>query len=206
MVLRPFGTKTRERRTCPRLSDTRNLSGGHSSIRYEVAQKLCLSLSIWYEDSSKQDFVRLIRSRVKRKLVLVRLVQGFKWERLRPFGTMKREKRACPRPSSTRIQASGTSSIRYKVTRMEGLSLFIQYEGIKHTGLHLSSMKSRKRSAYPRPSSTRNQVGGTSSVRYEDVRKENLSSSVRYEETSRRDFICLAPSRLKGEIVLVHLV
>ena len=206
MVLRPSGTKTREWRTCPRPSDTSNLSGGNSSVRYEVARKLSLSSSIRYEDSSRQDFVRLVRSHVERKLVLVRPVQGFKWERLRLFGTKKRKKRACPRPFGTRNQSSGTSSIWYEVAQMEGLPLFVLYEGIKHAGLRLSRMKSRERSAYPRPSGTRNQVGRTSSIRYKDVRKENLSSSVRYEETSRRDFVSPVPSHVEGEIVLVRLV
>ena len=84
--------------------------------------------------------------------------------------------------------------------------MFVQYNGIKHTGLHLSSIKSRERSASPRPLGTRNQAGGTSSVQYESVQMESTSSFVRYKESSRWDFVCLLRSRTIGWQVLVRLV
>ena len=50
-------------------------------------------------------------------------------------------------------------------------------------------MKSREMRACPRPFGTRNQVGGTSSVLYEVVRKESLSSSIWYKESSTQDIV-----------------
>ena len=73
-------------------------------------------------------------------------------------------------------------------------------------GLRLASMKSRERSTCPRPSGTRNQVGGTSSICYEDTRKENLSSSVWNEESNTRDFVRQVRSRTNSELVLVRPV
>ena len=65
---------------------------------------------------------------------------------------------------------------------------------------------SRERGACPRPFGTWNVVGGTSSVRYEDTRKDNLCSSVWYEESSRLDYVRQVQSRAKGELVIVHPV
>ena len=56
------GTKSHERRACPHPSGTRNQAGWTSSIRFE--------------ESSMQDFVHQVRSRMKGGLVLIRLVRG----------------------------------------------------------------------------------------------------------------------------------
>ena len=69
------------------------------------------------------DFVHLVRSRTKRKLVLVLPVSGIKRGGLRLSGTKSREMRDCPRPSDTWNQVSGTSSFRYVVMRKESMSL-----------------------------------------------------------------------------------
>ena len=182
----------RDRRTCPRPSDTWNQSGGNSSVRYEVERNVSLPSSVWYEESSWLDFVRLVRSRAKGEHVLVRLVRGIKHVGHRPSSTKSHERRACPHLSGTRNQASGTTSIRYKVARKEGLYSSVQYEdsskqdyvlpvrsrakaqhvlihlvrAIKQAGLRPSGTKSRERRACPRPSGTRNQARGTSSIRY----------------------------------------
>ena len=79
-------------------------------------------------------------------------------------------------------------------------------QGIKHAGLRSSQTKSCERRACTRPSDTRNQVGRTSSIQYEDARKENLSSSVQYEESIWREFVCPVRSHAKGDLVLVRLV
>ena len=113
----PSCMMSRERIACHRPSNTRNQAGGASSVQHEVTRKESLSSSICYEESSMRDFVRPIRSRVKGELVLVRSVRGIKQAGLRLSDTMSREKRACPRPSSTRNQARWTSSVRYEVTR-----------------------------------------------------------------------------------------
>ena len=68
---RPSGMKSRETKACPRLSGTRNNAGGTSSVRYEVAQNVGLSSSIRSKESRKQDFERLVRSRVKGEHVIV---------------------------------------------------------------------------------------------------------------------------------------
>ena len=62
------------------------------------------------------------------------------------------------------------------------LLLVCPVRGIKHVGLRSSQTKSRKRRACTCPSGTRNQVGGTTSIRYKVARKEGLYSSVRYED------------------------
>ena len=72
--LRLAGTKSRNWMTCPHPSGTNNQVGGHSSIHYEVARKAGLSLSVRYEESSRPDFVRLVRSHTKGELVIVRSV------------------------------------------------------------------------------------------------------------------------------------
>ena len=78
--------------------------------------------------------------------------------------------------------------------------------GIKYAGLRLSRPKSCERKACTRPSGTRNQVGGTSSIQYKDARKENLSSFVQYKESIRLEFVCPVRSRAKGDLVLIRLV
>ena len=87
-----------------------------------------------------------------------------------------------------------------------GLVLVRQVRGIKPAGLRPSDTKSRKWRAGPRPSGTRNQVGGTSSVRFKVARKEGLSSTVRYEESSWLDFVSLVQSHAKGGLALFGLV
>ena len=52
----------------------------------------------------------------------------------------------------------------------------------------------------------RNLVGEASSIRYEVTQMEGLSSSVKYEESSRKDFVCLIQSRVKEGLVLVRPV
>ena len=84
------------------------------------------------------------------------------------------------------------------------LVLIRPVRGIKQAGLRPSSTKSRETKACPRPSSTRNQAGGTSPNRYEVVQSEGLYSSVRYEELSKQDFICLVQSCGKGWLVRFH--
>ena len=111
---RPFGTNSHEMRTCPRPSDTRNQSGRNSSVRYEVARMVSLSLSIRYEETSWLDFISLVR--------------GIKWDELCPSITMSHETRACPCPSDTWNQANGSSSVLNVVVRMDSLSSFIRYE------------------------------------------------------------------------------
>ena len=107
-------TKPRERRTCHHLSNTRNQSGGTLSVMYEVTRKESLSSSIQYEEQSRRDFVRPVRSHMKGELVLIHPLRGIKQAGLRPSYTKSRKRRACPRSSSTRIQLCGTSSVRYE--------------------------------------------------------------------------------------------
>ena len=203
--LRPSSMKPRERSASPRLSGKGNQAGGTSSIQYEGVQTESMSSSVRYKESSRRDFVCLLRSRTIGWLVLVCLVRGIKQAGLHLSSTKSRDRMACFSPSGMRNQAGWTSFVWYKVVRKESLTSKVWYEesstqdfvhsvqnhakgdldldnpvrGIKHAGLlHSSSTKSRKRRACPRPFGMRNQVGGTSSVRYEDTRMENLSSSV----------------------------
>ena len=146
-----------------------------------------------------------------------------------PSGTKSRERRACPRSSSTRNQAGESSSVCYDVVRMECKSSFIRYKesswrefirpvrsctigglvivclvrGINLARLRLSGTKSRERRACPRLSCTMNQAGGTSSIWFKFARKEGLTSSVQYKESSTRDFVRPVRSRANGELVLV---
>ena len=166
--LRPSGTKSHERRACPRSSGARNQVGGTSSIRYEVAKIGCLSSSILYEESSWQAIICSVRSRENGVLVLVHPVHGIKQVGQRPSGTKSRQRGACPRPS-------GTMNL--------GLVFECLVQGVKLTGFRSSDTKSHKMRACPcpsgtkspewraclRPSGTRNQAGGTSSVRYNVV-------------------------------------
>ena len=122
------------------------------------------------------------------------------------------ERRTCPHPSGTRNHVGWTSSVHYEVARKESLFFSVHYEE--------SSSKSCERRAGPRPSGTSNQAGGTSSnqykvtrkesfttfIRYEAARKENLSSSIRYVESIKQDFVRPVRSRVKGELVLDRLV
>ena len=99
--LRPSGTMPCEMRTCPHPSGMRNLSGGTTSVLYEVTRKESFSSSVRYEESSKWDFLCPVRSHAKGKFVGVHPVRGIKWEGLRQSGTKSCEMRACPRPSGT---------------------------------------------------------------------------------------------------------
>ena len=128
-------------------------------------------------------------------------------------------------------QVGGTTSVRYEV-REESFSTSVQYvesswldfvgplrshanggfglirpvQGIKYVGLHLIGSKSCEWRACPRPCSTWKQAGWISSVRYEVAGNEDLSSSIRYEESSRLHYVCLVQSHTRGELVLVRLV
>ena len=82
--LRSSSTKLRERRTYPLPSDTRNQSGRNLSVRYEVTRKVSLSSSKWYDESSRLDFVRPVRSRVKQILVLVNTKESSTRDFVRP--------------------------------------------------------------------------------------------------------------------------
>ena len=148
----PFGTKSCERRACPRQSDTRNQVSRNSSI--------------WPKSQEGE-------------LVLVCPVQVIKQVGLRLSISKSLERRACTRLSSTKIQASWTTSF---------------------------GTMSRERRACPRLSVTRNHAGGTSSIWYEVARKEGLFLSIQYEKSSRRDFVRLVRSCENGALVLVHLV
>ena len=120
--LRTSGTKSHERRASPCPSGTWNIAGVISSVWFEVSQKVCLSSSFRYKESSKWDFVRLVQSHAKGEHVLVRLVQGITLARLRPSGMKSRKMKAYPLPSDTRNQAGGTPFVRYEVARKEGMS------------------------------------------------------------------------------------
>ena len=153
-------------------------------------------MSIRYEESIKQEFVPLVRSRANGGQVLVHPVRGIKQAVLRPFGTKSRKRRVCPCSSGMKNQAGQTSFVLYKVTRKESLSLFVRYEepgmwdivrpirsrakeelalvcpvrGIKQVGLRRSGSKPCERRTCPHPSGTKNQSGETSSIRYEVAR------------------------------------
>ena len=73
-------------------------------------------------------------------------------------------------------------------------------------GLRPSGMKTHERRTCTRLSDKRNQSGRNSLVRYVVARNESLSSSVRYEESSRRDFICPVQSGAKRKLVIVRRV
>ena len=215
-------------KACPRPSGTRNHAGGTLSFRYEVTQKDSKSSSNWYDESSrrdyvpqyevmqgelvharqvrginKADFVHPVRSRAIGGHVIVPLVRGIKHAGLLSSDTKSRERRACPRPSGMRNQAGRTSSVRYEVMRKEGLSPSVWYKEIEQAALPPSSMKSHERKTCPHLFGMRNHVSGTSSVRYEVVRKESLSTFVQYEESSKRNFFRPVQSSEKGELVLV---
>ena len=147
-----------------------------------------MSSSVRYEDSSSCDFVHPVRSCSKGKLVLVRPVRGMMQERLLPSITKSRNWRAGPHPSGTRNQASRTSSVQTKSQEGE-LVLIRPVRGIKMVGLCPTGMKLRERKACPCPFGTRNDAGGTSSVRYDVVQLKSWSSSVRFEESSMQDFV-----------------
>ena len=126
--LRPFGTKSCERRTCPHTSGTRNRASYTSSIQYEVTRKESLSSSLRYDVTRKEsfsssvrckesrgwEFVCPIRSSVKGELVLVRPDRGIEHAGLRPSSMKTCERWACPHPSGTRNQVGGTLSVRYE--------------------------------------------------------------------------------------------
>ena len=78
--------------------------------------------------------------------------------------------------------------------------------GIKQVGLRLSGTKSLERTACPCPFGSWNNAGRTSYVWNEVARMEGLSTSIRYEESSRQNFIHLVQSYSKGGFVLIRLV
>ena len=86
--IRPSGTKSRERRACPS--------------------------SVWYEESSRWDFIHLIRSCSKGKLVPVHPVQGIKLVGLHQSGTRSHERRACPRLFFLPIESRETLKVILK--------------------------------------------------------------------------------------------
>ena len=160
----------------------RNQAGRTSPDWYDVGRKVCLSSFIGYEESSRLDFVRSVRSHAKGGLDLVHPVRGIMHMRLRSSSTKSFKRRACPRPSVTWNQIGSTSSILYEKTTkrdyvrplrscVKGEPVLIRLlRGIKHAGLCPSGTKSCKRKACPLTSVTRNQAGGTTSVWYEVVR------------------------------------
>ena len=169
-----------------------------------------LSSSVPFEESSWQDFKRPVRSRSIGGHVHDHQVRGIKQAGHRLSSTMSREWKACPLPSGTRNLASRNSSIWYEVVRKECMFSSIWYResrrrhfvrpvrsrakgdlvhdrrvrGIKQAGYHQSGTKLGERWACPRPSCRRNQVGRTSSIRYEVKQKVGFFSTVRYEESS----------------------
>ena len=110
----------------------RNQACEISSVLYEVTQKECLTLFVQYEESSRLDFVSLVRRHAKGELVLVLSVRGIKLAGLRLSDTKWCERKACLLPSGVRNQ------------------------------LRLPSMKSHNRRACPRLSGTRKHEGWTS--------------------------------------------
>ena len=86
------GTKSCERRACPHPSSMGNQAGWTSSVRYEVTRKESLSTSVWYDESSRRDFVHQVQSSVKGELVLVRPVLGIKQAGLHLSGTMSHDR------------------------------------------------------------------------------------------------------------------
>ena len=164
-----------------------------------------------YEESSRRDFVHPVRRRAKGELVLVCPKRGINHcgirqsitksrERRacprpfdtklretkacpRPFDTKLRETKACPRPLGTRIHAGWTSFVRYEVVRKKSMSSSSWYEESSRQD-HVPPARSHTRRACPRPSSTRNQHGGT--------------SSVWYKKSSTRDFVHPMRSHAKG--------
>ena len=141
--------KSRERSACPHPSGTGNQAGGSSSILYEVVRMESTSSSVRNEESSRRNFVCLVRSRTNGDLVLVLLVRGIKHAGIRTSGTKSHNWRAYPIPSGTKNQAAGTSSVMSLERRVCPRP---------------SSTMSRERNACPLPSSMRNQRGRTSYV------------------------------------------
>ena len=97
--------------------------------------------------------------------------------------------------SSVRYEESSSSDfVRPVRSRAKGADVLVRLvSGIKQAGVHPSGTKSCDTKACPRLLSSRNHAGGTSSVRYEVARKECMSSSSWYMESSRRDYV--APVR-----------
>ena len=163
--------------------------------------------SIWYEESSRWDFVCLVRSPLKGGYVLIHQVWCSVNGKLVLFVWNE--------------ESSRQDIVRPDRSRMNGsLVLICPVRGIKQAGLRPSDTKSLERRVCPRPSGTmsrerkacrlpsgtRNQAGRTSYVRTEVTQMEGLSLSVQYEESSRRDFIHPIRSCSKGGFVLAHSV
>ena len=148
----------------------------------------------------KQDFVRLERSRAKKrncpclprarkqgsgissarskvmqrsKLVLVRQSEEASKQDFIRQERSRIKKQTCHRPLEARKQASGTSSARSEVVQRSKLVLVRPERGSKQVGLHPLGAKSRK--------------------------EANLSLSARSKEASKRDFVCLEQSRAKKQ-------
>ena len=113
------GMKSRERNVCPRPFGIMNQVGKTSSIRYDVVRKECMSSSGWYEESNRRDYFHPVRSRARR---VCPRPSGTRYQAsgFRLSDTESCEKRDCPCPSGT--SKAGSSSVWYKVVRMEGMS------------------------------------------------------------------------------------
>ena len=187
------------------------------------------TLSVQYDESCRLDFVRPVQSRAKQEHVFVNPVRGIKQARLRLsgqsrtkvvlvyvqpegginpaglrlFDTKTRKRRACSHLSGTRNHAGGTSSIWYKVTQKESLSSFVWYgESSRRDFVHPVRCRMKRELVLVRLVGgiklTRLHLSGTKS------RKEILTTSVRYDESSRWDFVRLIRNRANGGLVLVR--
>ena len=197
--------KSSESRTCPCLSGTWNQVGRTSSVLYEVPRNESLSLSVGYQESCERHFVCLLRSHAKGEHVLVQLVRGIKQAGLRPSNT-----KSCKEILSTSVRyVESTWRVFVRLIRSHAIGghiIVCPMRGVKHAGLRPSGTKSRESRACPSPSGTRNQAGWTSSVRYEVVQKEGLSSYIWYKESSRLHFVYPVRSHTEGELIIVPLV
>ena len=135
-----------------------------------------MSSSVWYEESNMRDFVHLIRCRTKGGLVTPVWYEESSW-------------------------LDFVCLIRRRTKG--GLVLACPIRGIKLAGLRPTDTKSCKWRACPHPFGTMKLAGGTSSIWYEVARKESLSSSIRYKESSKRDFVYPVHSHANGQLVLV---
>ena len=135
-----------------------------------------MSSCVRYEETSKRDFVRLYKVARRAKLVLVRPIRGNKQAGLGLPGLSRKKGQTCHRLSGTRKQASGL--------RLPGQSL-------------------KKGQTYPHPFGTRKQASRTTSAQTKSQEGVNLSSSVWYKETSKRDFV--RPYKVARRGKLVHV-
>ena len=197
--------KSCERKACSHPSGTRNQASGTSPVQYEVTRKKSSSSSVRYEESSRQDFVHLVRRHAKGEHVPVCPVRGINQAGIRQSDTKLRERRACLRQSETRNQVGKTSSIWYEVTQNESLSSSVEYQEscerdfvrllrsrVKGQQVLVQLVRQINQATLP-PSSTKS-------------RRESLSMSVRYEESIRPDFVRPVRSHAIGGPFIVPLV